>query len=255
MIEAVSSWHEDTIGFGPLLLCSSKCSGGVGRFTLNGKIILSFGHLVDFDKLSGVLAWVWTFLGVKPWPLESVGVATKGTESDSLLLLLAPILFVPGSSLELQRTVDRVVDVDVGTRSGVWCLNPLVYWSLLSAVESCVNCFFLHNPILDIVFLFLVVVLTGTWILGKGLASVWSFSLMLPKLTSLCFGQEGLRLLPYELAIRCRSQMVVCGFFNRNNGLVSSWAWSTWLYLRVFAVRNFRLEDSVLTRWIELLLS
>ena len=122
--------------------------------------------------------------------METVSVTAKWSKADSLLLLLASIFFVPGGCLKLQGTMLWVVNVNVGTWSRVWSLNLFVDWSLLSTIESCMDSFFLNNSILDIVLLFLVIVLTGAWILGESLSGVWCFSLMLPKLTSFCFGQE-----------------------------------------------------------------
>lgn len=118
-----------------------------------------------------------------------------------MLLLLAPVLLVPGSSLQSQGTVDGVVDVYVRPWPRIWRLDPLVDWPLLRAIERSVYRLLLHDPILDIVLLLLVVVLPRSWILRESLPGIWRLSLMLPKLSSLGLGHERLRLLSNKLSI------------------------------------------------------
>ena len=140
--------------------------------------------------------------------------------------------------MELQRTVIWIVNINIGTWSGIWCLDSLVDGSLLSTIESSVNCLFLDNPILDVVFLLFMIILARSWVLGESLSCVWSLSLVLPKLTSLGLGQKGLGLLTNKLSIRCRTKMIVSGLLNGHYCLVGTWAWSARLNFGIFAVRN-----------------
>jgi hypothetical protein len=172
-----------------------------------------------------------------------------------LLLLLAPVVLVPGGCLQLQRAMNRIVHVNVRARPWIRCLYPLVHRSLLGTVERRVNCFLLHDTVLDVILFLLVIVLARTWILGEGLPSVGSLSFMLPKFTSLSFSQERLGLLTNELTIGGRPQVVIGSLLNRGNCLVSARAWSEGLNLGVLAVGHLRLENSVFTSRIELLLA
>mgnify|MGYP006952885005 FL=1 len=67
--------------------------------------------------------------------------------------------------MELQRTVIWIVNINIGTWSRIWCLDSLVDGSLLSTIESSVNCLFLDDPILDVIFLFFMIVMARSWIL------------------------------------------------------------------------------------------
>jgi hypothetical protein len=251
-VEAIGGRHEDAVCFRSLFLSSGECTSGVCRFTFDCQVVLSFGLLVNFNKTSCVLARCRSLLDIKPRLLESVSVATEWSQADALLLLLATVVLVPGGGLQLQRAMDWIVDVDVSAWARIWCLHPLVNWALLSTVERCMDRFLLDDPIFDVIFLFLVVVLPGTWILGKSLSSIWRLSLILPELSSFSFGQEGLWLLSNELAIRCRSQMIIRCLLYRYDSFVGARAWSQRLSLSILAVGHLTLEDSVLPRRIEL---
>jgi len=113
----------------------------------------------------------------------------------------------------------------------------------------------LDDFVFDIVFLFLVFVLTGSWILGEGLSGVRCFTFVLPKLASFRFGEETLWFLSNEHAVRIVSEMIVCFFFNGMDGLICSWAWSKTSFFLIFAVWNAALENFVLSGRVELLLA
>jgi hypothetical protein len=130
-----------------------------------------------------------------------MSIAPERTHANPLLLLLTPILLVPGRSLKLQGTIVWVIDINVCTWSGIWSLNPLVHRSLFSTIECSVNCLLLYYPVFNIILFLFMVVLSRSWILGESLSCVWSFSFMLPELTSLGLGQERLWLLANKLAI------------------------------------------------------
>jgi len=98
--------------------------------------------------------------------------------------------------------MQRVINVDVASRARVWSLRLLVHLSFVTAIESGVDRLFQHDSVLDVVLLFLVIILAGTWILGIGLSGVRSLSLMFPELTSLGLGEERLRLLSNKLTVR-----------------------------------------------------
>lgn len=84
--------------------------------------------------------------------------------------------------------MNGVIDVDIGAWSRIWRFYFLVTRSVITATKRCMNCFFRHNFVLDIILLiFLVVVLAGTGVLRKCLPSVWRFALVLPKFSSLSF--------------------------------------------------------------------
>lgn len=112
-----------------------------------------------------------------------------------------------------------------------------------------------NNSVLDVVLLFLMVVSTGSWSLGEGLSGVGSLAFVLPELSSLGLHEEGLRLLPDELAIRIRSQVVVGLLFNRHHSLVGAWSGGSRLLFGVLTVGDFALEDLVLASGVELLLA
>ena len=139
----------------------------------------------------------------------------------------------------------RVVDVDIGTGSWIRSLYFLVARPVISGWESRMHSFFSNNLILDIIFLFLVIVSTRTWVLCEGLPSVRRFAFILPELTSTCLRQEWLRFLSNELTIGGLLQVFVGSSFDRNCGLIISWTRVNifdWFFL---AVWNFWLEDSV----------
>jgi len=80
----------------------------------------------------------------------------------------------------------RIVDVDIGTGSWVRGLYFLVAGPIISGRESWMYGLLGNNLILDVIFLFLVVVGTGTWVLCEGLPGVRRFAFILPELTSTC---------------------------------------------------------------------
>lgn len=148
----------------------------------------------------------------------------------------------------------RIIDVDIATRSWIRSLGLLIHSSFVTAIESCVDCLFEHDSVLDVILLFLMIILTGSRSLRIGLSCVWSLTFVLPELSSFGLDEERLRLLSDELAIRIRSQMVVCLFLNRDHGFVGAWSRGFRLLLGVLAVWYFALEDLVLASGVELLL-
>ena len=98
-------------------------------------------------------------------------------------------------------------------------------------------------------------ILTRSRILGECLPGVWCLTFVLPKLSSFCFREETSWLLPDKHTVRIISQMVICFFLNRNYGFVCSWSWSKASFFLIFAVWNVTLENFVLSRRIELLLT
>ena len=151
--------------------------------------------------------------------------------------------------------MQRVINVDVASRARVWSLRLLVHLSFVTAIEGGVDRLFQHDSVLDVVLLFLVIVLTGSWSLGVGLSCVGSLAFVLPELSSFGLDEERLGLLSDELAIRIRSQMVVGVLLNRNHRFIGSWSRGFRLLFGVLAVWDFALEDLVLASGIELLLT
>ena len=84
----------------------------------------------------------------------------------------------------------RIVNIDIGTGSWVRGLYLLVARPIISSRESRMYGLLGNNLILDVIFLFLVVVGTGTWVLSEGLSGVGRFAFILPELTSSCLSQE-----------------------------------------------------------------
>lgn len=95
----------------------------------------------------------------------------------------------------------RVVDINVSAWTRIRSFNLLVARSIITAVKGSMNCFFRHNFILDVIFLFLVVVLARPRVLRESLPSERSLPFVLPELSPFSFGQERLRLLTNELAV------------------------------------------------------
>lgn len=151
--------------------------------------------------------------------------------------------------------MQRVINVDVASRSWVWSLRLLVNCPFVTAIESGVDSLFENDSMLDVVLLFLVIILTGSRSLGVGLSCVRSLAFVLPELSSFGLDEERLRLLSDELAIRIRSQMVVGLLLNRNHRFIGAWSRGFRLLFGVLAVWDFALEDLVLAGGIELLLT
>ena len=130
-----------------------------------------------------------------------MGIATEGTELDTLLFLVGPVLLVPVGCLSLERAVEGVGNVDVSAWPWEWRFNFLVDIPLVTAVERSVDRLLHHDSVLDVVLLLLVVVLARAWVLDVGLLGVGRLDLVPPEVGPLGLGQEGLRLLADELPI------------------------------------------------------
>ena len=117
------------------------------------------------------------------------------------------------------------------------------------------NGLLLDDFVLDVVFLFLVFILSGSWILGESLSGVWRGAFVLPELASFRFCEETLWFLSDEHAIRIVTKMIVSLFLDGNHSLVCSRSWSETSIFRVLAVWNATLEHFVLASRVKLLLS
>jgi hypothetical protein len=117
------------------------------------------------------------------------------------------------------------------------------------------DCLLLNNFIFDVVFLFLVLILSRSWILRESLSGVRCFAFVLPKLSSFCFGEETLWLLTNKHSVRIVSKMIIGCFFDRSDGFVCSWAWSKTSLFLILTIWNRTLENFILSRRIELLLT
>jgi hypothetical protein len=83
-----------------------------------------------------------------------------------------------------------IINVNICSRPWIWSLYFLVYRPWITAVEGGMDCLLLNDPILDVVLFLLVIVCARSWSLRECLPSVWSLTLMLPKLSPLCLGHE-----------------------------------------------------------------
>lgn len=149
----------------------------------------------------------------------------------------------------------RIVDVNVGAWARICCFHFFVAWSIITAVESCMNGFLSDDFVLDVILLLLMVVLARSRNLCECLSGVRSLALMLPELASLSFCEEGLRFLSNELTIWIVLQVLLCSIADRDGCLVSSWSWIKRLDDLAFTIWYLRLEDFVFARGIELLLT
>ena len=164
-----------------------------------------------------------------------------------MLLLLTPLFFVVICLSTLQTRIDWIIDIYIRTWSRIWCLYLFVYWTRIAAVEGGMDCFFLNDLILNIIFLLLVFILSWSWNFGESLSGVRCFTLMLPKLSSFRFCQETLWLLSNKHAIRVVSEMVVSFFFYRNDCFVCTRSWRKTSFFLIFAVWYVTLEDLILS--------
>lgn len=151
------------------------------------------------------MAWIWTFLWVKPWFHKSIRVTSKWSKLDALIFLLTPLFSIPCLCLSFEWAVKWIIYVDVSAWSWIRAFGFLIARTFITTVESGMNCLFHHDFVLDVVLLFFVIILTWTGILRESLSSVWGFSLMLPELTSLGLGEKRLWLLSNQMAIRISS--------------------------------------------------
>jgi len=172
-----------------------------------------------------------------------------------LLLLLIPLFFVVIGLGAFQTRIDWIIDVYVRAWTRIWRLHFFVYWSRIAAVEGCMDGLLLDDFVFDIVLLFLVLILTWSWILGEGLSGVRCFTFMLPEFSSFGLGQETLGLLSNEHAVRIVSKMIVSFFLHGNNRFICSWSWSKSAFFLILAIWNVTLENFVLPRGVELLLT
>ena len=189
---------------------------------------------------------------VHPWLEESVCIWTKWTQFNSLLFLLSTFLLIPVLDLCSHRTMTRIVDINVGSRSRVGSLDFFVAWAVITAAKCSMNGLFGDNFVLDVILLFLVIVCAWSNYFRKCLSGVRGFALVLPEFPSLGFCKERLRLLAYELAIWILLLVFLRSVFYRECRVVGTWSRVRSFDDSIFAVGHLRLEDLVLARWIEL---
>ena len=169
--------------------------------------------------------------------------------------MLGPIFLIVINLCAFETRINWIININILTWSRIWSFYFLINWSCITAIESCMNCFFLNNSIFYIVFFLLVIILTRSWIFSKCLSRIWRFAFMFPKLSSLCLWKKTLRFLSYKNAIWIVSCMVLSLLLNWYNCFICTWTWWQCSFLFVFAVRHFRLKHFILSRWIELLLT
>ena len=143
-VEPVSGRLEDTVRLGAFLLGSCECPGGCCRFALDRQVVFGFLVFSDLHEFLDVGSWIRSrpISWIHPRLEESVGVAAEWTKFDALLFLLSAVLLVPGGGLGLQRAMQRVINVDVASRTWVYSLRLLINGPFVTAIESGVNCRF-----------------------------------------------------------------------------------------------------------------
>jgi len=249
----ISGWHENAVYLWAFFLSRGKSSGRRLRLSFDWEVKLILGGFDNLNQLSDVLTGIWAVLWLHPGVVESIGVAAKWSELDSLFLLLASIIRVDVRST-FETRMEGIINIDIRSWSWVWSFDFLVDMADVAWIECRMDSFFINDFILEIVLFLFMVILTWTWVFKVSLFCVRCFSFITPELTSLCFCQETLCLLLYKLPVWVWLLMSNYLIFNREGGFVSTWAWLSILVLLVFAVWHFRLENSVLAAWIELLL-
>lgn len=142
-----------------------------------------------------------TVFGIQPGLEESVGVATKWTELDALLLLEAAVVFVLGATGHLDGAVLRVVDVDVGSRSWHQVFDLLVARPGVAAVECGVYGLLLDYLLLNVVLFLGDFVCARARVLEVRLLRVRRLAFVSPELASFGFGQETRWILTQVLAV------------------------------------------------------
>lgn len=144
--------------------------------------------------------------------------------------------------------MNRIADINIGARSRIRSLDLLIARSLIADIEGSVDSLFCYDLVLNVIFLLFVVVLAGSRNLGESLPSVRSLALVLPKLSTLSLGKEGLRLLPDELSVSVLLLVLLGCLLDREGGCVGARTWIWRLHNLILAVRHLRLEDFVLAR-------
>jgi len=256
IIESISGGQENAVCLGPLLLSCCESTSWSSRSALNCQIKLCLRLLIDLDQVTNIVSWilaVWPW--VHPWSGKSISITSKCSKFDALLFLLTPFIFIPSWVLWFQWAMERIADVNVSARTWIWSLYLLITCPVVAAAEWWLNGFIHYNLVFNVIFLFLMVIFSRTWIDSEGLPCVWSHTFMLPEFTSLGLEQEWLRLLPDELAVRVHSLMFIGFLFNRDHSFICTWPRSFTLIFCILAVGHFRLENSIFTSRIELLLS
>lgn len=201
------------------------------------------------------MTWIWSSLWIHPRLEEPIRVRAEWSKFNPLFLLLRSFLFIPILHLSLHWTVSWVINIDVGAWSRIGRFYFFVTCPVIATTESSMNCFLCHNLVFYIIFLFLMIILSGPRVLWESLSGVGSLTLMLPKFSPLGLSEEGLRLLANELAIWILLLMFLGSILYRKRCFVRTWSRKRCFYHWVLAVRYLGLKYFVFTGRVELLLS
>lgn len=158
-------------------------------------------------------------------------------------------------SSSLDRTVQWIVNIYISTWSWIWCLDFLVAWPIITAIECSMNGLFLNYSILNIILLFLMIISSGSWIFGKSLPCIRCFTFMLPKLSSFSLAQKRLWVLSNKLSVWVWPLVIFCISLNALMSLICTRSWNNVFYWLIFTVRNFWLENLVLSIRVKQLLT
>jgi len=116
------------------------------------------------------------------------------------------------------------------------------------------NSFFSYYFILNVIFLFFMIVLARSWIFRISLSCKRSFNFIFPKFSSSCFWKKWLWLLSNKLTIIVLFNMIICCFFYWYFGFISPWPRNLLFYFCVFTIRNFWLKNFIFSSRIKLFL-
>ena len=201
-----------------------------------------------------VLPWIWSILWIKPRFVKSMSVCAKWSKFDSLFLLLISLFLIPILYLWFERAMNWIININIGSWTWSHWFYLFIYISFITTIKCSMDSFFSYNFILNIIFFFLMVILSWAWIFCISLSCKGSFNFIFPKFTSSSFWKKRLWLLSNKLTIIVLFNMIVCCFFYWYFSFISTWSGNLLFNFCIFAIWNFWLKYFVFSCWIELFL-
>jgi hypothetical protein len=111
----------------------------------------------------------------------------SATNSVVWATMLVSLLFIPVLYLCFKRAVDWIIYINVCSWTWTHCFYFFIYISFVTTIKCSMDCFLCNNFILYIIFFFLVIILTWSWIFCISLSCKRSFNFVFPEFTSSCF--------------------------------------------------------------------
>ena len=84
----------------------------------------------------------------------------------------------------------RIIDINVGARAWIWCFDFLITRPIISGRKTWMNCLLGDYLILDVILLLFMIISAWSRVFSISLPCVRSLAVILPKITSIGFGQE-----------------------------------------------------------------